>query len=115
MKPLNPDKRRQERVKKRCAIEFVVDGKTHIGITGDFSLSGIFIRTPNHFAPGTILDMSLQLPDGSVSKIKGTVARILKSSDDRKSLREEGIGIEITEEDPHYRHFCLSLLAIPDS
>ena len=38
-----------------------------IGYSGNISNTGMMIRTPNVLAPGTILDLELRLPHGSIA------------------------------------------------
>ncbi len=98
---LKEEKRRQERFMKRCAIEFVAGGKKGIGISSNFSLSGLFIRTRARFAPGTTIDMLVHLHDGATTKLRGSIGRILSNGGGR-SL-ENGIGVSIIDNDPSYR------------
>jgi len=96
-------------------VEFTVDNLTLRGISSDFSLKGLFLRTNHAYAPGTIFDITIHLPDGSVSKVKGKAVRSLRTpaamatGTPAKSVKN-GMGIEIIEKDPHYLHLISSLL-----
>jgi hypothetical protein len=96
-------------------VEFTSDGLTLRGISSDFSLKGLFIRTNHPYVPGTIFDIVIHIPDGSVSKIKGKAVRALKTptglvlGTPTKSLKN-GMGIEIIEKDANYLHLIRSLI-----
>lgn len=111
---LKQEKRRQGRFIKRCEIEFASGGQIYRGISSNFSLTGLFVRTRNPFAPGTIITMIVHLPDGSTSRLSGRVIRALKTSHGSgigtSAFLKEGMGIEITEKDSRYLKF-ISLFA----
>jgi hypothetical protein len=96
-------------------VEFTVDNLTLRGISSDFSLEGLFLRTNHACKPGTVLDIVIHLPDGSVSKVKGKAVRSLRTPTGMvigapvRSMKN-GMGIEIIERDSHYLHFIRSLL-----
>jgi len=96
---------RQERFMKRCAIEFTVGGKTYVGISANFSLSGLFIRSRVQFSPGTVIEMSVHLPHGAISKLTGRVARVLTTSTGKASCLEGGMGVMIMAKDHSYHRF----------
>jgi len=108
------ERRQQKRFIERCKVEFTASDITYRGISSDFSLNGLFIRTNHPFPLKTILDIVIYLPNGLPSKLKGKVKRALKIPfgkvmKTRKYL-QRGIGVEITEKDTHYLHFIRSLL-----
>ena len=72
------NKRKQKRFIKRYETEFELKDITYRGISRDFSLNGLFIRTKYPMAPGTIVDITIHLPDGLASKLKGKVRRTSK-------------------------------------
>jgi hypothetical protein len=103
------NRRQNKRFMKRCDIEFVSDGTVYKGISGDFALNGLFIRTRYPKAPGTILDIIIHLPDGSTSKLRGRVMRFRIGTP--MQTANNGMGIEITESDARYLDLIRSLLA----
>jgi hypothetical protein len=112
--PGHVEKRRPKRFVERCKIEFIANDKIYRGISGDFSLNGLFIRTNHPLPPETILKLVIYLPNGLTSKLKGKVKRALevslgKMTEPQKYL-QRGIGVEITERDSNYLHFIGSLL-----
>ncbi len=95
-------KRKHDRFVRRLETEFSGEGKNYRGISSDLSQSGLFIRTNHAFAPGTIIDIVIHLPDGTSSKLKGTVRRALKTS--VVSIKN-GMGVELIEKDDSYARF----------
>jgi len=110
------ERRRQRRFIKRCEIEFTADGTTHRGISSDFSLTGLFIRTNHPFPEGTVFDMLIHLPDGSSSKLRGKAVRSLKTplgnvmGTPVKTVKN-GMGVNILERDRNYLNLIKALLA----
>jgi hypothetical protein len=108
-------KRKQQRYVKRCEVEFVSDGLTHRGISSDFSLNGLFIRTNFPLSPNTPVDLTVHFSDGTSSKLRVKVIRAWRTATGRvmgtpiKSAKN-GMGVEIIEKDASYLHFIRSLL-----
>lgn len=102
--------RKYQRFIRRLETEFTANNQNYIGISSDFSEGGLFVRTNHAFAPGTIVDLTIYLPDGNTSKLKGRVKRALKTT--VVSLKN-GMGVEIIEKDPHYINFMTSFSAGP--
>ncbi|MDA8084901.1 MAG: PilZ domain-containing protein [Nitrospiraceae bacterium] len=97
-------KRRHSRFVRRLETEFSAAGQSYRAISSDFSCSGLFIRTNHAFPPGTILDISVHLPDGETSVLQGRVRRALKTT--VVSLKN-GMGVELIEKDAFYNKFML--------
>ncbi|MDQ7788025.1 MAG: PilZ domain-containing protein [Thermodesulfovibrionales bacterium] len=110
------EKREHKRFIKRCETEFIVDDTQHRGISNNLSMTGIYISTNRPFAPDTLMNLVVYLPNGTSSRIKGQVVRALKSSFGKvmgtpvKSLKS-GIGVKLIEKDNNYIEFVNSLLA----
>jgi hypothetical protein len=108
------NKRRQKRFVKRCEVEFISDNLMVRGISSDFSLEGLFIRTNHPYTPGTVFDIVVHLPDGADAKVKGRAVHAAKTPTGKvmgtpvKSLKN-GMGIEIIEKDDNYISFIKSL------
>lgn len=108
--------RKHKRVQKSCKVEFCANNKTYRGDSDNFSIGGLFVRTDNLLAPDSVISIIVYLPDGSVSKVKGTVRQVIKTCNDTVMAAPQqtfkgGMGIEITERDPCYINFFLSLLS----
>lgn len=109
------NRRRHKRYARRCTTEYTTNHKTYQGISSDFSMDGIYIRTTHPIAPDSTLDMVVHLPDGSTSQLAGKVKRASISAAGRMlgtldySIRN-GMGVEITKRDANYLRFMSSLL-----
>ena len=99
------DKRRHKRFVKNFKTIFGLESKSFTGSLSDLSESGLFINTWNIFAPGSIIDIELFLPDGKTSLLKGQVKRITKS----KFTYKNGMGIELIKKDSTYIKLLKSL------
>jgi len=116
IRTVRQEKRRQERFTRRCEIEFSSGSQTYFGISSNFSISGLFIRTRNPFVPGTFIAIVLHLPNGSLSKLTGRVIRAHKTtlgatvSASGFFKEKDGMGVELTEKDSYYLQFIASSL-----
>jgi len=99
------NKRKNPRFTKRLEARFIADGESFVGITSNLSETGLFIRTKRGFAPDSILDIKLIMPDGNTSSIKGIVKRTVKVPLSIKN----GMGIELLEKDETYMRYVKSL------
>ncbi len=110
-----PSKRDQKRFIKRLNADFTVNGVTRKGVSSNFSINGLFIRTNYPYVVDTMLDIDIHLPDGEISRLKGKVVRSDKTSMGKvigmpvRSMKN-GMGIEIIEKDPNYLHLIRDLL-----
>jgi len=100
-------KRRHKRIIKRLDIQFSSAGSNFRGTSSNLSESGLFLRTMKPLPPDTQVDVSIQLPDNTVSRLKGMVRWSLKSS---QRTGRSGMGIEISENDLHYVNFLNTFL-----
>lgn len=94
--------RSSERFVRRLETEFSTEEKTFRGISSDLSEAGLFIRTRHGLAPGSVIDIRIYLPDGTVSRLKGAVKRTVKM--DSMAVKN-GMGIAILEKDSNYMNF----------
>ena len=100
-------RRGHERFIRRLETEFSADDKNYRGISSDLSLSGLFIRTQHAFVPETLVDIVIHLPDAADVKLKGRVKRSVKTP---VVSVKNGMGIEITENNPQYISFIKSVI-----
>ncbi|MBI4824598.1 MAG: PilZ domain-containing protein [Nitrospirae bacterium] len=96
------DKRAFERFTRRLEVEFSSGEKNYRGISSDLSERGIFIRTHHGLAPGSTLNITIYLPDGKTSRLKGIVRKIVKTD---SVIVKNGMGIELTDIDANYMNF----------
>jgi hypothetical protein len=108
-------RRRFKRYTRRCEAEFTSGDVRVRGIASDFSLNGLFLKTNYPAAPDTQISITVHLPDGSTSCLKGRVRRSMKTALGKvmgipvRSLKN-GMGVELTEKDTAYLHFIRSLV-----
>lgn len=67
------DKRDIRRIKKRISIRFGVNGADRVAFTEDFSMTGMFIKTPNIATPNSKIIIEFDLPDSSRVEIEARV------------------------------------------
>lgn len=95
---------RHPRFTKRLEVKFTSGENTYKGILSNLSQSGLFIRTNRGFTPGTIIDIELMMPDGTISVLKGIVRRTVKTPLTIKN----GMGVELIEKDSMFMNFIKS-------
>lgn len=111
---LESDKRQHKRIKESCDVEFYSHGKEYRGVSDNFSVNGLLISTEDLLALQSVVSITVHLPDGSTSKLKGRVRRVHKmtgSAAQSGQILESGMGIEIMERDSNYIKFFMSLLS----
>jgi hypothetical protein len=96
---------RHPRFTKRLEVRFSSGGMSFTGISSNLSESGLFIRTNRGFAPDTIIDIELVMPDGKTSSLKGRVRRTIKTP---MSTLKNGMGVELIEKDTAYINYLKS-------
>lgn len=94
--------RRYPRFIRRLETEFSANNQHYRGISSNFSLGGVFVRTNHAFEPGTDIDLRIHLPDGQISELKGCVKVAFRTPG--ISLKN-GMGIELIVSDDAYRNF----------
>lgn len=109
------DKRQRKRYQKSLEVEFCTNDRTYRGVSDNFSISGLFIKTDNRLALESVVSIKVHLPDGSISKLEGRVRRVQKAPyaivTESKKTFKDGMGIEIIEKDSNYIKFFMSLLS----
>ncbi len=100
-------KRQHERFTKRLETRFSSGDLSFTGISSNLSEGGLFIRTQHGFAPGTIIDIELVLPDGKISFLRGKVKRSIRTSISTYQSKN-GMGVELIEKDEAYINFIKS-------
>lgn len=98
---------RHPRFTKRLEVRFTSGRLSFTGILSNLSESGLFIRTNRSFAPGTVIDIELVMPDGKKSLLKGNVVRAIKTP---LALLKNGMGVELVEKDATYINFLKSFI-----
>jgi hypothetical protein len=96
---------RHPRFTKRLEARFHAAGLSFTGILSNLSENGLFIRTNRGFAPDTVINIELLIPDRKISFLKGIVRRTIKTP---MSSLKNGMGIELIEKDDIYIDFVKS-------
>ncbi len=108
------NKREHKRYIKRCRTEFSSFDRTYRGISSDFSLKGLFIRTTHPMGPGEVVDIVVHFPDDSISNLRGKVRRASRGmgrGTPAGKTPKNGMGIQILKKDANYLRFLSTLLA----
>ncbi|MBI4680476.1 MAG: PilZ domain-containing protein [Nitrospirae bacterium] len=101
------ERRKAQRKIRRLPISYSDGQKEHSGISSDFSLEGLFIRTRNALPPGTPLKMVLEVGQNQKINLAGLVIWSVKTGImDFKN----GMGVKITSKPTEYTEFILNLL-----
>jgi hypothetical protein len=106
-----PGTRRHKRIIKRLETECSAAGVDFRGISSDLSGSGLFVRTSKPFSPDTAVDLTIHLPDNSLSKLRGIVRRAVRTG---LAYGKNGMGIEIIECDQNFVTYVNSLLPLEE-
>jgi len=104
---INTEKRKHPRFMNRLAIKFCVNHKIFMGMSGNLSECGLFIKTNRDFAVDSPMDIELLLPGKQTAFLKGIIKRTSKT--DLSSLKK-GIGIKIIENDTAFIDFVKSIM-----
>lgn len=96
---------RHPRFTKRLEVRFTSGGLSFTGILSNLSENGLFIRTNRGFAPGSVIDIEMVMPDGKKSFLKAVVRRTIKTP---MSTLKNGMGVELVEKDAAYINFVRS-------
>jgi Tfp pilus assembly protein PilZ len=101
------EQRKHPRFMKRLAIKFSVNHQIFMGMSGNLSDCGIFIKTNRNFAVDSPLDIELLLPGKQTAFLKGIIKRTSKAN---LSAVNNGIGIQIIENDKAFMDFVKSIM-----
>ncbi|GBD99401.1 PilZ domain protein [bacterium BMS3Abin07] len=96
------NKRGHKRYTRRLKVVFKDAERTYTSFSSDISNSGLFIRTNRAFAPGSIINIELYLPDDSIAYLKGKVKRAEKTA---LNVIKNGMGVKLLEVDGKFRRF----------
>jgi uncharacterized protein (TIGR02266 family) len=90
------DKRKSKRIKKKVKSEVHSDEGMTFSTTVDISMGGIFISTPEPLDIGSLINISLHLPEKKCIDIRGIVKWVRNNENDEE---RSGMGIEFIEYD----------------
>jgi len=108
MEKVQKEMRRHKRVSKRCEIEFASEGQTCRGLCRNVCPDGLFIKTRKPVVPNALIEMTIHLPDGSTSKLRGRITRVIREPHslilERAGMpSKDGIGVQLTDRDENYQ------------
>ncbi|MDA8168275.1 MAG: PilZ domain-containing protein [Nitrospiraceae bacterium] len=103
------EKRRSSRYKKKLKVDYRKDALAGSGTSRNISEEGLFINTNDDgCSPGSVIDITIHLPDGSTSRLKGVVRH---TGDGFTGPGRTGLGIEFIDSDGNLRAFIDSMKA----
>jgi len=113
------ERRQRKRFQKSCKVEFSANNEIYRGVSENFSINGLFIKTDNFLPLQSVVAIKVHLPDGSTAELEGRVRRVQQVSYDMVAASggtfKNGIGIEIINRDSNYMKFFMSLLGNEDN
>lgn len=101
------EKRKHPRFMKRLAMKFQVNHQIFMGMSGNLSEWGIFVKTNRDFAVGSPVEIELLLPCRQTAFLKGIVKR---TSTTHLPSVKNGIGIQIIESDKSFMDFVKAMM-----
>jgi hypothetical protein len=102
------DKRKTGRRIKRLHAKILFEGEERRGISSNFSLSGLFIKSRKKFKPGSTVNITLDVGDNREMVKSSKPDREKKTSAFDKF--NEGMGISLTEAPHEYKGFLKDLV-----
>lgn len=103
------DKRKAERISKKLEVHYVTEAD-QTAITSNISETGIFIITNNRVSPGTVLDLTLNLPGLQDFSLKGRVMRSNYTAPALVGEATSGLGVQLMKPPQEYINYIRSLL-----
>lgn len=103
------ERRKALRTIKRLEVKFQT-GVENTAITSNLSEIGMFIRTNRGVAPGSVLNIKLNLPNSQELFLTGTVVRSMRSMSGLIGETKSGIGIQLINPSHNYIDYVQSIL-----
>ncbi|MBI4687731.1 MAG: PilZ domain-containing protein [Nitrospirae bacterium] len=104
------ERRKTNRIIKRLEVKFHT-GIEKTAITSDLSEAGMFIRTNQGVAPGSIISIKLCLSNSQEIFLSGKVIRSMRTMSGLIGETKSGMGIELVNPPPNYTDYVQSILA----
>jgi hypothetical protein len=95
-------KRQSRRHIVKIPAELSFSGRMVRGTTVRISEKGFFVRSQTSFPVGTPVEIALHLEDGGTCNLKGIIKYMRNFN---IMMRDNGMGIELTEKDERYQEF----------
>lgn len=96
-----PEKRNDERLRKRLMVRYGVEAPTKTAFARDLSEGGVQIQTNNVLTPGTTLQIELQFPDRTFT-LWARVCWAKKVPPQLAYTLHCGMGLEFLQVDPEW-------------
>ena len=87
-------------------MDFDQGGVRGNGVTGNVSLSGIFVRSARPARSGPAVNLTVHLPGGRELLLKG---RVVRSATPSSLSRSPGFGLALSEKSDEYERFLSRL------
>jgi hypothetical protein len=104
------ERRRHERVRKAIEVEHSTASVLGRGKTKNISPGGMLLQAGERYMTGDQINLSVYLPDGSVSRLKGIVRHTTPASPGEHAADKHSIGIEFVEVDDVFTNFMAGLV-----
>jgi Tfp pilus assembly protein PilZ len=97
VKTSEAERRKRDRKRQRIPVRYGPESGLHLGFTTDFGGAGLFLQGNILYPPGTVLQLTLDLPEGP-RMLRGKVQWVKQVPPAfRRSLRG-GMGVKLVEE-----------------
>ena len=103
------EKRKVSRIVKRLEVRFHTTVE-NTAITNDLSEKGLFIRTNREIVTGSVLNLTLDLPNSEELFLKGKVIRSVKHVPASVDEEKIGFGIQLLDPSPDYKDYVQTIL-----
>jgi len=114
MEKLGNEMRREKRLLKRFEVEFSTSDQNYQGLCRNLCLNGLFIKTRKKIPADTLIEMTVHLPDRSISKLRGRIKWAIKETYglilERAGMpSKDGIGVQLIDIDNNFFEYIKSL------
>lgn len=100
------EKRKSRRISKRLDVEYSKEAQKQRGFSKNVSENGAFISSKDSHAPGSVITLTIHLPNDTTSVLQGIVRHV----ETTPPGEEGGMGIEFIETDDNFVNF-INLMA----
>jgi hypothetical protein len=114
MEKVGNEMRGEKRLLKRFEVEFATSGQNYRGLCRNLGPNGLFIKTRKIIPSDTLIEMTVHLPDGSISKLSGRIKWAIRDPYglifERAGISsKDGIGVQLIDKDNNYFDYIKSL------
>lgn len=102
------EKRAFPRFRAEVMVDFALSETKATGMTVDVSLGGMFVRTTRIPDEGSVLFLTMHLPQGTKILLHGEVVRVFRASGVMRDRQPTGFGYRVSAT-PIYERFVQSV------